>query len=82
VPCEIPIPSLISDDSAAIRYWLQGDHDYKVNLELSMAYFDSDGVQIYYEEHGAGEPVVLASHRAAITTGALNGSSTWRRTIE
>src|SRR5271156_4115663 len=24
-----------------------------------MAYFDSDGVQIYYEEHGSGEPVVL-----------------------
>ena len=24
-----------------------------------MAYFDSDGVQIYYEEHGTGEPVVL-----------------------
>jgi pimeloyl-ACP methyl ester carboxylesterase len=24
-----------------------------------MAYFDSDGVQIYFEEHGKGEPVVL-----------------------
>jgi len=24
-----------------------------------MAYFDSNGVQIYYEEHGKGEPVVL-----------------------
>jgi pimeloyl-ACP methyl ester carboxylesterase len=24
-----------------------------------VAYFDSDGVQIYYEEHGSGEPVVL-----------------------
>ncbi len=24
-----------------------------------MAYFDSKGVQIYYEEHGKGEPVVL-----------------------
>ena len=24
-----------------------------------MAYFDSDGVQIYFEEHGTGEPVVL-----------------------
>jgi pimeloyl-ACP methyl ester carboxylesterase len=24
-----------------------------------MAYFDSNGVQIYYEEHGSGEPVVL-----------------------
>jgi pimeloyl-ACP methyl ester carboxylesterase len=24
-----------------------------------MAYFDSDGVQIYYEEHGGGEPVIL-----------------------
>lgn len=24
-----------------------------------MAYFDSDGVQIYFEEHGSGEPVVL-----------------------
>lgn len=24
-----------------------------------MAYFDSKGVQIYYEEHGGGEPVVL-----------------------
>jgi pimeloyl-ACP methyl ester carboxylesterase len=24
-----------------------------------VAYFDSDGVQIYYEEHGTGEPVVL-----------------------
>ena len=22
-----------------------------------MAYFDSDGVQIYFEEHGKGEPV-------------------------
>ena len=24
-----------------------------------MAYFDSNGVQIYFEEHGSGEPVVL-----------------------
>jgi pimeloyl-ACP methyl ester carboxylesterase len=24
-----------------------------------VAYFDSDGVQIYYEEHGGGDPVVL-----------------------
>ena len=24
-----------------------------------MAYFDSKGVQIYYEEHGKGEPIVL-----------------------
>src|SRR5260370_7700854 len=31
----------------------------KLNQELSMAYFDSDGVQMYYEEHGRGDPAIL-----------------------
>jgi pimeloyl-ACP methyl ester carboxylesterase len=40
-----------------------------------MAYFDSDGVQIYFEEHGEGEPVVLVhgfASRAEHNWGAMN----------
>ena len=40
-----------------------------------MAYFDSDGVQIYFEEHGKGEPVVLVhgfASRAEHNWGAMN----------
>jgi pimeloyl-ACP methyl ester carboxylesterase len=44
-----------------------------------MAYFDSDGVQIYFEEHGKGEPVVLVhgfASRAAHNWGAMNWFTT------
>ncbi len=40
-----------------------------------MAYFDSNGVQIYFEEHGGGEPVVLVhgfASRAENNWGATN----------
>jgi pimeloyl-ACP methyl ester carboxylesterase len=40
-----------------------------------MAYFDSNGVQIYFEEHGGGEPVVLVhgfASRAEHNWGAMN----------
>jgi pimeloyl-ACP methyl ester carboxylesterase len=44
-----------------------------------MAYFDSDGVQIYFEEHGKGEPVVLVhgfASRADHNWGAMNWFTT------
>ena len=44
-----------------------------------MAYFDSDGVQIYFEEHGKGEPVVLVhgfASRAEHNWGAMNWFTT------
>jgi pimeloyl-ACP methyl ester carboxylesterase len=44
-----------------------------------MAYFDSDGVQIYFEEHGDGEPVVLVhgfASRAEHNWGAMNWFTT------
>ena len=44
-----------------------------------MAYFDSNGVQIYFEEHGKGEPVVLVhgfASRADHNWGAMNWFTT------
>ncbi len=44
-----------------------------------MAYYDSDGVQIYFEEHGRGEPVVLVhgfASRADHNWGAMNWFTT------
>jgi pimeloyl-ACP methyl ester carboxylesterase len=44
-----------------------------------MAYFDSNGVQIYFEEHGKGEPVVLVhgfASRADHNWGAMNWYTT------
>jgi pimeloyl-ACP methyl ester carboxylesterase len=44
-----------------------------------MAYFDSNGVQIYFEEHGKGEPVVLVhgfASRAEHNWGAMNWFTT------
>jgi pimeloyl-ACP methyl ester carboxylesterase len=44
-----------------------------------MAYFDSNGVQIYFEEHGQGEPVVLVhgfASRADHNWGAMNWFTT------
>ncbi|HXM87807.1 MAG TPA: alpha/beta hydrolase [Candidatus Acidoferrum sp.] len=44
-----------------------------------MAYFDSNGVQIYFEEHGNGEPVVLVhgfASRAEHNWGAMNWFTT------
>jgi len=44
-----------------------------------MAYFDSDGVQIYFEEHGSGDPVVLVhgfASRAEHNWGATNWFTT------
>src|SRR6202167_6590538 len=44
-----------------------------------MAYFDSNGVQIYFEEHGKGEPVVLVhgfASRAEHNWGAMNWCTT------
>jgi pimeloyl-ACP methyl ester carboxylesterase len=44
-----------------------------------MAYFDSDGVQIYFEEHGSGEPVVLVhgfASRADHNWGAMKWFTT------
>ena len=44
-----------------------------------MAYFDSKGVQIYFEEHGIGEPVVLVhgfASRAEHNWGATNWFTT------
>jgi pimeloyl-ACP methyl ester carboxylesterase len=39
-----------------------------------MAFFDSDGVQIHYDEHGAGEPVVLVHGFAS------NANNNWGMT--
>lgn len=44
-----------------------------------MAYFDSNGVQIYFEEHGKGEPVLLVhgfASRAEHNWGAMNWFTT------
>ena len=44
-----------------------------------MSYFDSNGVQIYFEEHGKGEPVVLVhgfASRADHNWGAMNWYTT------
>jgi pimeloyl-ACP methyl ester carboxylesterase len=44
-----------------------------------MAYFDSNGVQIYFEEHGKGDPVVLVhgfASRADHNWGAMNWYTT------
>ncbi len=49
-----------------------------------MAYFDSDGVQIYFEEHGTGEPVVLVhgfASRAEHNWGLTSGTPRSHRTI-
>src|SRR5258708_32007583 len=47
----------------------------KLNQELSMAYFDSDGVQIYYEEHGRGYPAILV--HAFASRGDHNWGEQW-----
>jgi pimeloyl-ACP methyl ester carboxylesterase len=45
-----------------------------------MAYFDSNGVQIYYEEHGAGEPVILV-HGFASRAEHNWGATGWFTTL-
>ena len=45
-----------------------------------MAYFDSNGVQIYFEEHGGGEPVVLV-HGFASSAQNNWGATKWFTTL-
>jgi pimeloyl-ACP methyl ester carboxylesterase len=45
-----------------------------------MAYFDSNGVQIYFEEHGKGEPVVLV-HGFASRADRNWGANNWYATL-
>jgi len=46
-----------------------------------MAYFDSNGVQIYFEEHGSGEPVVLVHGFASRAEHNWGGAMNWFTTL-